>query len=410
MAKEQPDDEKNAQQRLAAGDGLLVSLGKIAGVGGIALGTFFLLFRSFLTQRFMSSLSLEPGQGYHLLLLFMLFTFGVATVGLTIWASQRAAGRKISISLLVFALLLAGLGTALVFSDMKVSRANAVTSMDSVPKVRQGQLGTFIARLAPHSNGDRQLQIEGVGLPEDSTVLVQVWKNGREVRQPRGTVERSHSGEWRYEWVTLDEDGEYVLEVQRTGEGANSQLPQQFNVGVGANYTYVETKSQKTEPLSTIVKNKNVFLNVPGVLQEKSEWDGPAIMMALGRYFGKGPTTQADWAQVLNGTTDNVPMYLDRLTGAAAIIGLKGTLIPSPLQDIDIESTINSGGFVVCRIAWQGGGGHFVLISGYSSEGAETYFQVMDPFYGPSLYSDQALRTQYQGAGVWSHSVVLKPD
>jgi hypothetical protein len=227
MAKEDANQRKNAQQSIAAGDGLLVSLGKIAGVGGIALGAFFLLFRSFLTQRFVSSLSLEPGQGYRLLLLFMLFTFGVAVVGLTIWASQRAAGRKISISLLVFALLLAGLGAGLIVADM---------GANGVPKVRQGKLGTFVARLAPHSNNDRQLQLEGVGLPEDSKVLVQVWKNGQEVREPRGIVQRSDSGDRRYEWVMLDEDGQYVIEVQRTGEGANSQLPQQFFISVGANY------------------------------------------------------------------------------------------------------------------------------------------------------------------------------
>jgi hypothetical protein len=91
---------------------LLVNLGKIAGIGGISVGAFLILFLDFVRQRFLPNL--EPVQGYNLLLLFMLFTFGVAIAGLVVWASQRRVSRLIVILLLLFALAMSALGISVI--------------------------------------------------------------------------------------------------------------------------------------------------------------------------------------------------------------------------------------------------------------------------------------------------------
>jgi hypothetical protein len=87
---------------------LLVSLGQIAGVGGIALGGFVILFREFVKRTFFPTL--DPEHAYRLLLLFMIFTFGVAVAGLAVWANRSAQGRVLAFVLLTFAVVLSALG------------------------------------------------------------------------------------------------------------------------------------------------------------------------------------------------------------------------------------------------------------------------------------------------------------
>lgn len=159
--KDSASKGNDGQQTTAVGDGLLVSVGKIAGVGGIALCTFLFLFRTFLTQRFMSSLRLEPGQGYRLLLLFMLCTFGTTIVGLTIWASRQKTGRQVSILLLLFALLLVGLGAWLVVSDLRATRPRT-----SVPS----QAGPIEIRDSNFTTNGNQSPIQIGTPPDDKTV------------------------------------------------------------------------------------------------------------------------------------------------------------------------------------------------------------------------------------------------
>jgi len=92
---------------------LLIGLGKIAGVGGIALGVFVVLFRQLILQKVFPE-HLPANQGYNLLLLFMLFTFGVAISGLAVWAARSESGRHLALILLVFAIVMSGLGAWLI--------------------------------------------------------------------------------------------------------------------------------------------------------------------------------------------------------------------------------------------------------------------------------------------------------
>jgi hypothetical protein len=64
---------------------LFTSLGKIAGLGGIALGVFLLLFRDLLETQFLSQAAI---------LSLMILTFGVARIGVVAWLVGRTTGPK----------------------------------------------------------------------------------------------------------------------------------------------------------------------------------------------------------------------------------------------------------------------------------------------------------------------------
>jgi hypothetical protein len=59
------------------------------------------------------------------------------------------------------------------------------------------------------------------------------------------------------------------------------------------------------------------------------------------------------------------------------------------------------------RVAWSGGGAHFVAIGGYR-ELPEQYVHIEDPWYGPSDVAYNTLLSGYQGSGSWTHTYWTK--
>jgi hypothetical protein len=72
--------------------GILKTLGQIAGIGGIALGVFFLLFRDMIRKSIFPKL--EKGDAYRLLRLISILIWSVAVLGIGAWVgpSMRTAG------------------------------------------------------------------------------------------------------------------------------------------------------------------------------------------------------------------------------------------------------------------------------------------------------------------------------
>jgi hypothetical protein len=107
-----PDIHAKGLSHVPAGEkgdlGLLVVLGKIGGIGGIALGVFVVLLRQVIVQDLFPKLPVQ--QGYNLLLLFILFTFSIAIAGLAVWAYSEKDGKVLPMILLLFALIMGGLG------------------------------------------------------------------------------------------------------------------------------------------------------------------------------------------------------------------------------------------------------------------------------------------------------------
>ena len=65
----------------------LAKLGRIAGVAGIALGVFAVLFRGILSIQLLP-LGVSSSQAVAIILAFMIFTFGIAGIGLLTWLAQ----------------------------------------------------------------------------------------------------------------------------------------------------------------------------------------------------------------------------------------------------------------------------------------------------------------------------------
>ena len=62
---------------------LLKELGQIAGIGGIAVGTFLLLFRDVIRKKIFPRLT--QGQAFRVILVFMILTWSVALAGVAAW-------------------------------------------------------------------------------------------------------------------------------------------------------------------------------------------------------------------------------------------------------------------------------------------------------------------------------------
>ncbi len=62
---------------------IITTVGKIAGIGGIALGTLLLLFREFIRKNIFPNLT--KNQSYNLLKIFLFLIWSVAVLGLAAW-------------------------------------------------------------------------------------------------------------------------------------------------------------------------------------------------------------------------------------------------------------------------------------------------------------------------------------
>jgi hypothetical protein len=76
---------------------LLGTVGKVAGLGGIALGTFLLIFQGVLQKHFLPQAGLGSAQAFAIILSMMIFTFGIAGIGIIAWLVSRTIGPKASV-------------------------------------------------------------------------------------------------------------------------------------------------------------------------------------------------------------------------------------------------------------------------------------------------------------------------
>ncbi len=100
----------------------------------------------------------------------------------------------------------------------------------------------------------------------------------------------------------------------------------------------------------------------------------------------------------------NVAWYLDRsLTRTNNFVSITGQVAFSQIQ-----AEIDAGRPVGARVGWSGGGGHFMVIYGYSRVLGTEYFDIDDPIYGKSHLSVADFASSYQGSGTWTHTYFTK--
>lgn len=100
----------------------------------------------------------------------------------------------------------------------------------------------------------------------------------------------------------------------------------------------------------------------------------------------------------------NVPWYLDRaLTRTNNFVS-----VTRPASFQQIRDEIDAGRPVGARIGWSGGGGHFMVIYGYSLVAGVEYFDIDDPIYGKSHLTVSDFSSNYQGSGTWTDTYFTK--
>jgi hypothetical protein len=152
--------------------------------------------------------------------------------------------------------------------------------------------------------------------------------------------------------------------------------------------------------------------------QLQSNWCWAAVSASVAQFFGSASPSGAAWQQCsvanaelgqttccTNGTTSacNQDWKLDL---ALTRVGhLAGPVVVGPVAFTDVEGEVDGGRPVGVRIGWYGGGGHFVVISGYDDTNGGQQIDIEDPYYGPSTYDYNTFQSGYQsGAGQWTHT------
>lgn len=165
--------------------------------------------------------------------------------------------------------------------------------------------------------------------------------------------------------------------------------------------------------LGTLFLSKQLSFNMEA--QTQSNWCWAATATSVSHFYWLLST----WTQCRVATGElppnnccaspvpsacNVPWYLDR--------ALRRTnnfvSITAPVSFQAVRDEIDAGRPVGARIGWSGGGGHFMVIYGYSTVGGTDYFDIDDPIYGKSHLTVATFSNSYQGSGTWTHSYFTK--
>src|SRR5579864_220650 len=84
---------------------LLGSLGKIAGVAGIAFGFILLIFQGVLQKQFLPQAGLGQNQAFAIIFALLILSFGIAGIGIVGWLIDRRADQNVPLSVLSLAIL-----------------------------------------------------------------------------------------------------------------------------------------------------------------------------------------------------------------------------------------------------------------------------------------------------------------
>ncbi len=102
----------------------------------------------------------------------------------------------------------------------------------------------------------------------------------------------------------------------------------------------------------------------------------------------------------------NVYGYLDlALTKTGNFVSMTSSSTTFP----NCTTQMNTWRVLGARVAWSGGGAHFVTISGVALIGGVQYVTVRDSIYGTSTIPYSTFLTHYQNSGSWTHSYFTKP-
>jgi hypothetical protein len=175
-------------------------------------------------------------------------------------------------------------------------------------------------------------------------------------------------------------------------------------------------------PYSSLLKQVSIFgklfssrqLAFNMEMQTENNWCWAATATSVSHYYWPIST----WTQCLVASNElsltccdspvpgacDIPWWLSKaLTLTKNLVNVTG---PAAFQAVRDE--IDAGRPVGARIGWSGGGGHFMVIYGYSLIGDVEYFDIDDPIYGKSHLTVSDFSNNYQATGTWTDTYFTK--
>jgi hypothetical protein len=150
--------------------------------------------------------------------------------------------------------------------------------------------------------------------------------------------------------------------------------------------------------------------------QQQSNWCWAATATSVALFYKPASGwTQCSVANNELGRTDccaggasgacNVYGYLDQ---ALNVVGRLDHWVGGTATIAQIENEVTFARPLGIRVAWAGGGAHFLCIMGHYNAGGVDYVTVDDPIYGRSDVAYSTLQSAYQGSGTWTHTYYTK--
>lgn len=146
--------------------------------------------------------------------------------------------------------------------------------------------------------------------------------------------------------------------------------------------------------------------------QEQTQWCWAAVSVSVNLFYHPASgQTQCSVANVaMNQTTCcqdgssaqcNQPWFLDQ---ALQIVGNLNAWSAGKALLSKIKNEISNCRPFCLRIAWNGGGGHFVSVYGFNLQ----RINIADPWYGNSVVPYGPFPSAYQGGGTWTDNYTTK--
>ncbi|OYY65129.1 C39 family peptidase [Sphingomonas sp. 28-62-11] len=146
--------------------------------------------------------------------------------------------------------------------------------------------------------------------------------------------------------------------------------------------------------------------------QSQSNWCWAANAASVGDYYwGTGSYTQCGIANTCqnkstccsNPSGCNQYGFLDKALQAAKSLD---SMVGGTATFTVLQGRVDNGQPVGTRVAWTGGGAHFMMITGYNTVGNK--IDIQDPWYGSTTIAYAAYPASYQGGGTWTATYFTK--
>ncbi len=252
-----------------------------------------------------------------------------------------------------------------------------------------------------------------------------------------GSVQtQSHGGASAYRAVACGSTDGQTLQV--IGLGSDGQLWHTTRSGTSAwqdQFGKIETQSKGGPPSFVAVNaagvgvgtaiTKDIAAKIP--MQDQSQWCWVAVGSGISNYYDRIVRSQCSVVTLVFQTI-HPPFTLNCCDPAsqpsqAPCNGESGAdqaldhpthhfnRNSGPLDVAGIRAELDAGRPIAAEILWQGGGAHFVGITGYetSSSASGLSLHLQDPAYGASICDFDQFVSAYQGIGSYSSTTFSQP-